>query len=456
MLKFYLSSLSFLLLIFCFNTQHLRIPPVACPNYFQYFIENSQYIGKISIPTISNTIELLVYFSQKQPLQTNYYGRISLESRDPIVYRVEFPSPIEVPKLTKITVNGQDICVSNEYSAPSTRLYLNHKLQITTQALNSNSPQQFPLNPQTLQQFPTSGVQIQPTREVAQFSDTPTQIFNNKFTPETNNNNNVIQPIRQNAQCGLGNTVTAFVFGGEEVMRGEFPWLTAIYVKSAGLRFLCGGSLISSRTVVSAGHCFKIGSIAANRLVINLGRHNLEDFSEQGFVTREIENLIVHPEYNSNLFPDADLAILHLKQPVQFTNNIRPICLWTDNIDTRYIEGQAGVVAGWGADEQGRTFTPVPKKVDTKIVSDAECLRSSPAYNMLTSPRTFCAGNRDDTGPCMGDSGSGLMISRNGRWYLRGIVSAGQTKDRKCNLQEFVVFCDVAKHMQWIQSNLVS
>lgn len=176
--------------------------------------------------------------------------------------------------------------------------------------------QQFPSrNTPTYQQYPTNSVQVQPTREVAQFTQTVPQSFDNKFgsPPQT-----VTQPIRQNAQCGLGNTVTAFVFGGDEVMRGEFPWLTAIYVKSAGLRFLCGGSLVSSRTVVSAGHCFKIGSITANRLVVNLGRHNLEDFSEQGFVTREIENLIVHPEYNSNLFPDADLALLQLKQPVQY------------------------------------------------------------------------------------------------------------------------------------------
>lgn len=70
MFKLLLSSLLFLLLILCNNTQNLQIPPVACPNYFQYYIENSQYIGKISIPTVSNTIELLVYFSQRQPLQT--------------------------------------------------------------------------------------------------------------------------------------------------------------------------------------------------------------------------------------------------------------------------------------------------------------------------------------------------------------------------------------------------
>lgn len=125
-------------------------------------------------------------------------------------------------------------------------------------------------------------------------------------------------------------------------------------------------------------------------------------------------------------------------------------------METSLIVGQTGTVAGWGADEGGRTFTPIPKKVSANIVSDGECLRSSEAYSMLTSPRTFCAGNRDGSGPCMGDSGSGLMLNRNGRWYLRGVVSAGQTKQQKCNLLEYVVFCDTAKHLSWITSNMLA
>lgn len=140
----------------------------------------------------------------------------------------------------------------------------------------------------------------------------------------------------------------------------------------------------------------------------------------------------------------------------RYTNYIRPICLWSEPADSRLIVGSTGVVAGWGGDENGRSFTPIPKKVEANIVSDSDCLRSSQAYSTLTSSRTFCAGNRDGSGPCMGDSGSGLMINRNGRWYLRGVVSAGQTKQQKCNLLEYVVFCDVAKHMAWVQSNMIA
>lgn len=126
-----------------------------------------------------------------------------------------------------------------------------------------------------------------------------------------------VSTVSTSAQCGQENSVSAFIYGGEEIMKGQFPWLTAIYSKSSGLKFLCGGSLISTRTVISAAHCFRLTSLTADRLVVNLGRHNLEDYSEHGLVIRELQNLIIHPDYSSNVFPDADLAILQMRKPVE-------------------------------------------------------------------------------------------------------------------------------------------
>ncbi|XP_061394331.1 serine protease gd-like, partial [Musca vetustissima] len=435
-----------------------------------------------------------------------YYGRIYLtesskananqiQPGEPVSYQIEFPSTTEIPKLSRIMVNGQDICVDTEYPQPSTRLYLKHHLQsnnikVATQPLYYQDPninfRSFRGNPNNriLQQPQPQIQQVPQVRQLHQVVQTPrVQQIPQQVGPQQQQQprqqspqvrqvqpvNQVVTPVQQNIGarfnqnqrgteniCGQDSSVTPFIFGGQQVAPGQFPWLTAIYVKSAGLRFLCGGSLLSTRTVLSAAHCFKIGALTADRLVVNVGRHNLEDYSEQNFQTREIQNLITHPEFTSAIFPDADLAILHLQKPVEYTNFIRPICLWSEPVDSNLIVGQTGVVAGWGGDENGETFTPIPKKVETNIVSDSDCLRSSQAYSTLTSKRTFCAGNRDGSGPCMGDSGSGLMINRNGRWYLRGVVSAGQTKQQKCNLLEYVVFCDVAKHLSWVQSNVLA
>ncbi|XP_019892773.2 serine protease gd isoform X2 [Musca domestica] len=467
------------------------LPPTGCPRYFQYVLYEGEYIGLLTIPLTASNMDLVVHLSQREGIDTGYFGRIYLtesskanvnqiQPGEPVSYHIEFPSVTEIPKLSRIMVNGQDICVDTEYPQPSTRLYLKHHLRsnnvkIAMQPLyyqdpngnfrsfrgNSNNrilqqPQsQIRQVPQVRQQV----VQTPPVRQIPQ--QAPPQFGQvQQISPQTPAQQGIGQRFSQNPGltqnvCGQDSSVTPFIYGGQQIAPGQFPWLTAIYVKSAGLRFLCGGSLLSTRTVLSAAHCFKLGGLTADRLVINVGRHNLEDYSEQNFQTREIQNLITHPEFTSTLFPDADLAVLHLQRPVEYTNFIRPICLWSEPVDSNLIVGQTGVVAGWGGDEHGESFTPIPKKVEANIVSDSDCLRSSQAYSTLTSKRTFCAGNRDGSGPCMGDSGSGLMINRNGRWFLRGVVSAGQTKQQKCNLLEYVVFCDVAQHLQWVQSNIV-
>lgn len=49
--------------------------------------------------------------------------------------------------------------------------------------------------------------------------------------------------------------------------------------------------------------------------------------------------------------------------------------------------------------------------------------------------------------------GSGLMVYRNNRWMIRGIVSAGLTngKNGQCILTEYIIFTDVAKFLPWIR-----
>lgn len=92
----------------------------------------------------------------------------------------------------------------------------------------------------------------------------------------------------------------------------------------------------------------------------------------------------------------------------------------------------------------------VPKKTDANIVSDVQCLWSSPAFYALTSKRTLCGGKLDGTGPCGG--GNGLMLNRAGRWVLRAIVSAGLAEGDKCDLSHYVVYSDLGKHSSWIKS----
>jgi len=53
--------------------------------------------------------------------------------------------------------------------------------------------------------------------------------------------------------CGTGGTEpTGLITGGVVSKKGKWPWHVAIFTKSSnGFRFVCGGSLISSRAVLT-------------------------------------------------------------------------------------------------------------------------------------------------------------------------------------------------------------
>lgn len=153
----------------------------------------------------------------------------------------------------------------------------------------------------------------------------------------------------------------------------------------------------------------------------------------------------------------SDVAIAKLSEAIEFSEFIQPACIWDGIVDQAAVVGKHGVLVGWGRDEQGNLYTPEPKKVVVPIVSDQTCLRSNEIFVKITNSRTFCAGWRNGTeGPCSGDSGTGLMLNEYGVWYLRGIVSSSLTDSNTgtCNLNEYVVFTDIAQFLPWIRSTL--
>ena len=85
----------------------------------------------------------------------------------------------------------------------------------------------------------------------------------------------------------------------------------------------CGGSLITSKTVLTAAHCTTFFSASQIRVVV--GEHDLDDVSDgQEMVT--VQEKIEHPDYERISY-ESDFAMLVLSELVTWRRAVQPICL---------------------------------------------------------------------------------------------------------------------------------
>lgn len=70
-----------------------------------------------------------------------------------------------------------------------------------------------------------------------------------------------------------------------------------------------------------------------------LGAHNIKAEQEEGRVSVNTMMFFTHPAYNPSLLQN-DIALIHLINPVQFTNKIRPVCLPSSDETNIAFEGQ--------------------------------------------------------------------------------------------------------------------
>uniref|UniRef100_A0A336M4R4 CSON003228 protein n=1 Tax=Culicoides sonorensis TaxID=179676 RepID=A0A336M4R4_CULSO len=123
-----------------------------------------------------------------------------------------------------------------------------------------------------------------------------------------------------------------------------------------------------------------------------------------------------------------------------------PVCLWAFYED---IENRPGTIVAFGETEFSDSGDI--NQLDLHAVSSDTCAKSHEKLASLVNFQTFCAKGPDGTGPCRGDSGGAFMIREGNKWYLRGVVSSGlENEYKECDAENYVVFMDVAKYVDWI------
>lgn len=251
---------------------------------------------------------------------------------------------------------------------------------------------------------------------------------------------------------------------------GDWPWHVAIYrFEHGSLTYKCGGTLVGKNTVVTAAHCATIRGVPLAPELVNvvLGKYNLVG-GDIGSQDREVYEIKVHEKYNiSNL--DNDIAVLKLKTEAVFNDYVQPACIWNPGVIDRLDRGTiVGTVVGWGFDHTAQLSSQLREATMPKI-SESKCLKSNPVFfGKMLNDYKFCAGYRNGTSACNGDSGGGFSVfvpddpgsnsglEVQGAWYLRGIVSVGiARKDvALCDSNNYVLFTDAAKYRNWIEEHL--
>ncbi|XP_043208761.1 uncharacterized protein LOC122374217 isoform X1 [Amphibalanus amphitrite] len=263
--------------------------------------------------------------------------------------------------------------------------------------------------------------------------------------------------------------------GGEVTSAVVWCWMAAIMRKTRDpenpYSFVCSGTLVERDLVVTTASCAsRLFQEPLRDFVVLLGASNLRVNLEFGVQHMELDEIIVHEDYQINSHVHANnIGLLKLSRPALLERTVCLLCLPPENME---LTGrQSCAVTGYGladsrdaATTQQQAAAPelagVLRQTHVPVMGGEQC-RASGAMQRLASAlpgldeRSFlCAGGRRFADACHisrdGSSPLACMAAENGRYYLYGHIA----RDAECgDTSQPHVYTNVASLFGWIRDN---
>nr|XP_012151829.1 PREDICTED: transmembrane protease serine 11D-like [Megachile rotundata] len=235
---------------------------------------------------------------------------------------------------------------------------------------------------------------------------------------------------------------TEKIAGGYYAEDEQFPFMAVVHrLLGHGAISQCGGTVISRRWVLTAGHC--VASLPHKFLVV----FGIIDKAGIGYnfnygpgVSMIATRAVTHPRYRQST---NDIGLIYMPQNIPFTQKIQPIRLASYDEEGESFANLNAYVVGWGKDRQNSFGTRVLKYAVLPIISNGECNQF-----WRIDDRNICTANDFGQNACQGDSGGPLLVTMNNRPLQVGIVSYG---DGMCPSERPAVFTRVSTFISWIE-----
>jgi trypsin len=208
------------------------------------------------------------------------------------------------------------------------------------------------------------------------------------------------------------------VVGGTGAAPGEYPAVAEITYGP----FLCSGTLIDSKTVLTAGHCSSVTGAAigtpvtwpAQLIDVRIGSNK----PGQG-QRAPVSSVVAHPNYLAT--SGYDISLLRLTSAAAPA----PVKVAGTGETASWSAGTRETIVGWGVTEEGGDTPDTLQKAQVPVTTDAYC---AGAYSDFDAKTMVCAGYpQGGVDTCQGDSG-GPMFGHNAAGALRvvGTTSFGE------------------------------